>query len=120
MATGKQMLREYGPTLNAIERKYGVDKEVVVAIWGMESRYGEYRGTTAIIPALATLAYDGRRGEFFSKQLIAALKIIQNGDVDEQHMTGSWAGAMGHTQFIPTSYEAYAVDFNGDARRGTP
>ncbi|TMV94013.1 lytic murein transglycosylase [Thioclava sp. BHET1] len=117
VATGKQMLREYGPALNAIERKYGVDKEVVVAIWGMESRYGEYRGTTAIIPALATLAYDGRRGEFFSKQLIAALKIIQNGDVDEQHMTGSWAGAMGHTQFIPTSYEAYAVDFNGDGKR---
>ncbi len=117
VATGKQMLRQYGPQLNAIERKYGVDKEVVVAIWGMESRYGAYRGKTAIIPALATLAYDGRRGEFFAKQLIAALKIIQSGDVDERHMTGSWAGAMGHTQFIPTSYLAYAVDFTGDGRR---
>jgi membrane-bound lytic murein transglycosylase B len=111
------MLRQYGPQLNAIEKKYGVDKEVVVAIWGMESRYGAHRGTTAIIPALATLAYDGRRGEFFSKQLIAALKIIQSGDVDERHMTGSWAGAMGHTQFIPTSYEIYAVDFTGDGKR---
>ncbi|MBN2740963.1 MAG: lytic murein transglycosylase [Rhodobacteraceae bacterium] len=117
VATGKQMLRQYGPQLNAIEKKYGVDKEVVVAIWGMESRYGAYRGTTAIIPALATLAYDGRRGEFFAKQLIAALKIIQSGDVDERHMTGSWAGAMGHTQFIPTSYEVYAVDFTGDGKR---
>ncbi|MEX1661498.1 lytic murein transglycosylase [Thioclava sp. 15-R06ZXC-3] len=117
VATGQQMLRQYGPQLNAIEKKYGVDKEVVVAIWGMESRYGAHRGTTAIIPALATLAYDGRRGEFFAKQLIAALKIIQSGDVDERHMTGSWAGAMGHTQFIPTSYEAYAVDFTGDGKR---
>ncbi len=117
VANGQQMLRRYGPQLNAIEKKYGVDKEVVVAIWGMESRYGAHRGTTAIIPALATLAYDGRRGEFFAKQLIAALKIIQSGDVDERHMTGSWAGAMGHTQFIPTSYEIYAVDFTGDGKR---
>lgn len=117
IATGQQMLRQYGPQLNAIERKYGVEKEVVVAIWGMESRYGAYRGKTAIIPALATLAYDGRRGEFFAKQLIAALKIIQSGDVDARHMTGSWAGAMGHTQFIPTSYLAYAVDFTGDGKR---
>nr|WP_238321342.1 lytic murein transglycosylase [Thioclava atlantica] len=117
VANGQEMLRRYGPTLDRIERRYGVEKEVVVAIWGMESRYGAHRGSTAIIPALATLAYDGRRGSFFAKQLIAALRIIQDGDVDARHMTGSWAGAMGHTQFIPTSYLAYAVDFTGDGKR---
>ena len=71
-----------------------------------------------MVSALATLAYDGRRGAFFESQLIAALKIIANGDVSARGMTGSWAGAMGHTQFLPTSYLAYAVDFTGDGRRG--
>jgi membrane-bound lytic murein transglycosylase B len=70
-----------------------------------------------VISATSTLAYDGRRGEFFERQLVAALKILQNGDVSPERLTGSWAGAMGHTQFIPTSYEAYAVDFTGDGRR---
>ena len=70
-----------------------------------------------VVSALSTLAYDGRRGAFFERQLIAALKILQNGDISPERMTGSWAGAMGHTQFIPTSYLAYAVDFTGDGRR---
>ncbi|MCV3269917.1 lytic murein transglycosylase [Roseobacter sp. WL0113] len=114
---GKAALRQHRRTLDAIEAHYGVDKEVVVAVWGLESAYGEYRGTNDIIQSLATLAYDGRRGAFFEEQLIAALKILQNGDTSPRNMTGSWAGAMGHTQFIPTSYLAYAVDFTGDGRR---
>ncbi|MDA5557408.1 lytic murein transglycosylase [Shimia sp. MMG029] len=114
---GKAALREYSDTLQRIEARYGVDKEVVVAVWGLESNYGTYRGKTPIIEALATLAYDGRRGEFFEQQLTAALTILQNGDVSAQNMTGSWAGAMGHTQFIPTSYQSFAVDFTGDGKR---
>ncbi|WP_108259092.1 lytic murein transglycosylase [Mangrovicoccus ximenensis] len=114
---GRAALAQYGPVLDRIEAKYGVDKEVVAAVWGLESAYGSYRGSTPIVPALATLAYDGRRGAFFEEQLVAALKILQAGDTDPRHMTGSWAGAMGHTQFMPTSFLEYAVDFTGDGRR---
>ena len=114
---GKRMLSRDRRKLDAMERRYGVDKEVVVAVWGIESNYGTRRGDIPVIEALATLAYDGRRGRFFESQLIAALKILQNGDTTPARMTGSWAGAMGHTQFIPTSYAAYAVDFTGDGRR---
>ena len=114
---GQKALREHDRTLRRIERKYGVEKEIITAIWGMESTYGVRRGTMPLIESLATLAYDGRRGAFFEKQLIAALQILQNGDVTARNMTGSWAGAMGHTQFIPTSYQAFAVDFRGDGRR---
>ena len=117
ITNGKKMLRKHRRTLERIEAHFGVDKEVVTAVWGMESAYGARRGDTPLIEAIATLAYDGRRGRFFEKQLIAALKIIQSGDVAPRNMTGSWAGAMGHTQFIPTSYLAYAVDFTGDGRR---
>ncbi|WP_424832563.1 lytic murein transglycosylase [Ruegeria sp.] len=115
--TGKQMLVRHAGTLSQIEAQYGVNREVVVAVWGLESRYGARRGDVPVISATSTLAYDGRRGEFFEKQLVAALKIIQEGDTTPANMTGSWAGAMGHTQFIPTSYLAYAVDFTGDGRR---
>lgn len=104
-------------TLRQIERRFGVEAEVVTAIWGLESAYGGFRGSTPIISAMATLAYDGRRAAFFEDQLIAALKIVQAGDVAPGRMTGSWAGAMGHTQFMPTSYLDYAVDFTGDGRR---
>lgn len=114
---GKAALSKHRKKLEAIERRYGVDKEVIVAIWGLESAYGGYRGNTPTIEALATLAYDGRRGEFFEEQLVAALRILQNGDVSARNMTGSWAGAMGHTQFIPTSYLNFAVDFTGDGKR---
>lgn len=114
---GKAALRKHRNALQKIEARYGVEKEVVVAVWGLESFYGTKMGTYPLIEALATLAYDGRRGAFFEKQLIAALKIIQAGDVAPRNMTGSWAGAMGHTQFIPTSYLAYAVDFTGDGKR---
>ena len=114
---GKAALRKHRRLLDGIEARYGVDRDIVVAVWGLESAYGEFRGDKPLIGSLATLAYDGRRGRFFEKQLIAALKILQNGDVRPSDMTGSWAGAMGHTQFIPTSYQALAVDFSGDGKR---
>lgn len=117
VANGKAALQKHRPLLDRIEARYGVDKDVVVAIWGLESAYGTFRGNNPVIPSLATLAYDGRRGAFFEEQLVAALKILQNGDTRAANMTGSWAGAMGHTQFIPTSYQALAVDFDGDGRR---
>lgn len=117
IANGRAAMRRYAGVLDQIQRRYGVDKSVVVAIWGLESNYGTHRGTIPIVQALATLAYDGRRGKFFEAQLIDALKIIQHGDVSPSQMTGSWAGAMGHTQFIPSSYLAYAVDFRGDGKR---
>ena len=117
VATGRGKLAANRALLGEIEARYGVPANVVAAIWGVESRYGERRGDIPVISATSTLAYDGRRGGFFEKQLIAALRILQNGDVSAAGLTGSWAGAMGHTQFIPTTYQAYAVDFRGDGRR---
>jgi membrane-bound lytic murein transglycosylase B len=114
---GRAALRQHRGLLDEIEARYGVEKEVVVAVWGLESSYGSMRGNTPIIEALATLAHDGRRASFFESQLIGALRIIQAGDVAPEDMRGSWAGAMGHTQFIPTSFLAYAVDFRGDGKR---
>ncbi len=114
---GRKAASRYGEVLDEIEARYGVEKEVVVAIWGLESAYGSFRGGERIIEAMASLAFDGRRAEFFEEQLVGALKIVQAGDVDGPDMTGSWAGAMGHTQFMPGSYLQYAVDFDGDGRR---
>ena len=114
---GQEALRKQRRALERIEAHYGVEKEVVAAVWGMESTYGERLGDLPLIQSMATLAYDGRRGAFFEKQLIAALQILQSGDVTPENMKGSWAGAMGHTQFMPTSYLAYAVDFTGDGKR---
>lgn len=111
---GREMLRKHARLLAQIEATYSVEPHIVVAFWGMESNYGARRGDTPLISTLATLAFDGRRGRFFEKQLISALKILQRGDISPAQMTGSWAGAMGHTQFIPTSFDAYAVDFTGD------
>lgn len=119
---GQAMLARYGQTLDRIEQRYGVDKYIVVAIWGIESHYGEVLNDPEIVKgtirSLATLAYSGgRRAKFGRTQLVAALQILERGDVSPRNMTGSWAGAMGHTQFIPTTYNAYAVDFDGDGRR---
>lgn len=115
--TGREMLRRHATVLGQIEARYNVDREVVVAVWGLESSYGRLRGTTRLIPALTALAMGSRRADFYEEQLIGALRILQAGDVDPEHLVGSWAGAMGHTQFIPTSYLAYAVDFRGDGVR---
>jgi lytic murein transglycosylase len=117
VSKGRAAMRTWGGVLSEIEARFGVEANVVAAVWGLESFYGERRGNIEVISALSTLAYEGRRGEFFESQLVAALKILQNGDTTPVRMVGSWAGAMGHTQFIPTSYLAYAVDFRGDGRR---
>ncbi len=117
IANGKAALARQAQTLAQIEAKYGVSKEIVTAIWGLESAYGTFRGKTNVIEALTTLSFDARRAAFFETQLIAALRILQAGDVSPQNMSGSWAGAMGHTQFMPTSYLEYAVDFTDDGKR---
>ena len=117
LSKGRAALARYGSTLNAIEARYGVDAHIVAAIWGMESQFGEKRGQIPVVSSTATLAFDGRRGDFYESQLIAALRILERGDTTPAQLTGSWAGAMGHTQFIPTSYQSFAVDFNGDGRR---
>lgn len=114
---GQKALREQAATLDQIEATYGVDREVVVAIWGLESSYGAVKGDIPTLSALATLAYDGRRAAFFESELIEALKIVQSGDITPDRMLGSWAGAMGHTQFMPSSFQRLAVDFDGDGHR---
>lgn len=122
VATGRQMLVAHRALLDRIEATYGVDRHIVLAIWGMESSYGAIlRDPTKVknvVRALATLAWrGGSRSSFGRQQLIAVLRILEHHDVDPRHMIGSWAGAMGQTQFIPTTYLSYAVDFDGDGRR---
>ncbi len=119
---GQALARRHKRTLTAIEKRYGVDPSVILAIWSVESSYGNvfnYPDRLHYVPrALATLAYyDKRRAKFARNQLIAVLKILQAGDVSTRNLNGSWAGAMGHTQFIPTSYLAFAVDFDRNGRR---
>lgn len=117
VSQGRAAFARHRSTLNALETKYGVDATIICAIWGLESQFGERKGNIPVISSTSTLAFDGRRGAFFEKQLVAALKIIQNGDITADRLLGSWAGAMGHTQFMPTSYAGFAVDFTGDGRR---
>lgn len=122
VSKGREMGSQHKRTLDAIERHFGVDATILLAIWSMESNYGEILTKTDrlhyVPQALATLAYaDRKRAKFARQQLVAALKILQSGDISTREMTGSWAGAMGHTQFIPTSYLAYAVDADGNGHR---
>src|SRR5262245_7163635 len=122
ISVGRQMARQWKPWLDRIEQQYGVNRYILLAIWSMESNYGEtlknQKAMRNVVRSLATLAYaDPQRAKYARTQLIAALKILQRGDIDESHLTGSWAGAMGHTQFIPTSYQSYAVDVDGNGRR---
>ncbi|WP_428251753.1 lytic murein transglycosylase [Halomonas sp.] len=117
VTTGRQRLAEHRDTARRMEARYGVPAEVIVAIWGIESNYGGNFGDFSTLEALATLAYDGRRRDFARGELLAALRIIEAGDIAPERMLGSWAGAMGHTQFIPSSFAAYAVDGDGDGRR---
>lgn len=119
---GRKMAAKYGSTLRSIEQHFGVDRNILLAIWSMESNYGAILSKDErlhYVPrALATLAYaDPKRAKYARTQLIAALKILQDGDVSAENLTGSWAGAMGHTQFIPTSYLLYAVDADGNGKR---
>ncbi|MHB2263891.1 lytic murein transglycosylase [Aliihoeflea sp. PC F10.4] len=122
IGVGRQMLSQHNRLLGQIEQRLGVDRHILLAIWSMESNYGEVlkndRVMRNVVRSLSTLAYaDQRRQRFGRQQLVAALKILERGDIDVGHLTGSWAGAMGHTQFIPTSYQEWAVDFDGDGRR---
>ena len=115
---GRAKLRRHRAVFGAIEARFGVRKEVLCAVWGMESFYGTQMGDAPVIAALATLTYDGRRGRFFGAQLMAALRALDRGDTTVARMRGSWAGAMGHTQVMPEVLEEYGVDFDGDGRRG--
>ena len=117
VANGRAALSRHRDALDAIEARHGVPAEVVTAIWGLESAYGTFKGDVPTLSALATLAAEGRRASFFGAQFEAALRILAAGDVTPGGMTGSWAGAMGHTQFMPTSYLDHAVDHDGDGRR---
>ncbi len=114
---GAKKAQEWAQTLAAIERTIGVDPYIVLSVWGNETNFGGYLGGHNVIQALATLAYNGYRGDFFRKELLNALDILQAGHTDPANMVGSWAGAMGHTQFMPSSFKAYAIDFTGDGRR---
>ena len=114
---GRLKMRQNRTLLNGIEAEYGVEAEMIMAFWGLETGFGANRGAFPVIPALATLAHGGRRRAFFEDELIAALRIVQMGEARPDQMVGSWAGAMGHGQFIPTSFQDFAVDFDGDGRR---
>ncbi|MEH6565049.1 MAG: lytic murein transglycosylase [Halopseudomonas sp.] len=117
VATGQRKLAEQRTSIDAIEQRYGVDRHILAAIWGLESNFGQNMGDRQVIRSLATLAHEGRRPAFAHDQLLGALDILQHRDIEPEQMLGSWAGAMGQTQFIPTTYNEYAVDFDQDGRR---
>ncbi len=116
IARGQALLQEHAALLDAVEQKYGVPKSVLIAFWGLETNFGATMGNHNIPASLATLAFDGRRSTFFRNQLLDALRLIDAGHVQAIDMLGSWAGAMGHMQFMPSTYRAYAVDGDGDGR----
>ena len=114
---GKTRMLNYPTLLGKVSKAYGVEPEVVVALWGVETNYGAITGGFDVVNALATLAHDGRRSEYFRGELMKALKIIDDGHIKHADMKGSWAGAMGQTQFMPSSFFNFAEDFNADGRR---
>jgi membrane-bound lytic murein transglycosylase B len=113
----REHLRRNRSLLYGIWQRYRVDPRFIVALWGVESDFGAITGDYSVPSAVATLAYDGRRGSYFRGELIAALRILDHGDIGFREMTGSWAGAMGQCQFMPSTYLGYAVDYDGDGRR---
>ena len=117
MTRGSNMLKQYGSVLGRIEQTYGVPGEVLVAIWGLETDFGVNIGKFPTLRALATLAYDCRRGDMFKAELMDALRIVERGDIAPQDLRGAWAGEIGQTQFMPSSYVKFAVDFDGNGRR---
>ena len=114
---GQKKWTEHRVLLTKISHQYGVQAQFIVALWGIESRFGRITGDFPILAALATLAYDGRRSAFFRRELLHALRILDDGHITVEKMKGSWAGAMGQVQFMPSSFQHYAVDFNGDGRK---
>lgn len=117
VSNGRAAVARHAEALTQIEAEFGVDKHVVAAVWGLESSYGAFRGTISTLSALTTLAAGSRRADFFEEQLIEALRLLQDGHTTRANFRGSWAGASGHTQFMPTSFRDHAVDFTGDGRR---
>ncbi len=117
VADGRAMLAEWSPVLARVEAEYGVDAATVVAVWGVESNYGRNFGSRPLLSSLSTLSCFGRRQAFFRGEFFTTLKIIQDGHVAPERLTGSWAGAFGHTQFMPSTFMRLAVDFDGDGRR---
>ncbi|MCA1299621.1 lytic murein transglycosylase [Stappia indica] len=116
IAIGKRRMRQHITVLDRVERRFGVPKEVIVAIWGLESGFGSYMGNISIFSSLPTLAYDCRRSRFFTNELMSALRIADRGDMRISDMKGAWAGEIGQTQFLASSYERFAVDFDGNGR----
>ena len=114
---GKELLEKYRTTFDAVERAYGVDRYVLAAIWGVETNYGTIAGERPVLRSTATLACVGRRQKYFRDEFLSALEIVQRGDVPADRLVGSWAGAFGPTQFMPSAFKKYAVDFDGDGRR---
>ena len=114
---GRFMMKKHKTLLNRIGKDYGVEPRYIVALWGIETNFGKNTGGFEVIPALVTLAYDGRRGEFFRRELLKALSIVDQGNIELYEMKGSWAGAMGQCQFMPTSFENFAEDYNRDGKR---
>ena len=114
---GQQKLAQHREVLNRVAATYGVPAETVVAVWGVESNFGNISGSYPLLQALGTLSCEGRRQSFFRGEFFTTMRILQRGDLTEQQMKGSWAGAFGHTQFMPSTYEELAVDFDGDGRR---
>jgi membrane-bound lytic murein transglycosylase B len=117
IAVGRKKAKRYAKLLNSVSQKYGVQPRFILAIWAIETRYGAIEANVPLIPSLATLAFDARRSTFFRKQLFAALQMVNRGHIDLNSLFGSWAGAMGQPQFMPSSYLAFAQDFDGDGRR---
>lgn len=117
ISQGRKMLQKHADLLAGIERRFGVQPEVLVAIWGMETDYGVVKGKLSVIRSLATLAYDCRRSDFFTNELLSALTIIQRGDKAPSDLVGAWAGEIGQTQFLASNYLRYAVDADGNGRR---
>ncbi|MBM3343157.1 MAG: lytic murein transglycosylase [Betaproteobacteria bacterium] len=117
VADGNARLKEWDATLAQAEQRYGVDRHTIVAVWGVESDYGKAIGKRPLVHSLATLSCSGRRQAFFRGELIATLQILQNGDIRPEGLVGSWAGAFGHTQFMPSTFQRLAVDMDGDGRR---
>ena len=114
---GQAMRREWAQTLGGAQQRWGVQPEIVLAIWGMETNFGGFMGGENTIHALATLTEGGYRPDYFREELLTALRIVSDGHVSARNMSGSWAGAMGHTQFMPSSFMRYAVDYNGDGKK---